>query len=288
MTSEVMAERRAAAQSGCMYTQPTGVGPLLRAWRTTRGKSQLALSLEAGISSRHLSYVETGRSNPSREMVLTLAETLDVPLRERNALLEAAGFAAVYRETSLDADSMEETRRTLEQLLRSCEPTPAVVVNRRYDLILANGAARRLVGHFSASSPAPAGAAGPPPNLARLIVSPDALRPFIENWDEVAIYVVDRMRRELGGAPSRDADDDALLAELVAATAQAKRVPVSAPLGPALPVKLRRGDVSLRLFTAIMTLGTPLDVTLQELRVEMLLPADAATQTALQRLGESA
>ncbi len=284
MTSEVMADHGATAQSGCMYTQPTGVGPLLRAWRTTRGKSQLALSLEAGISSRHLSYVETGRSNPSREMVLTLAETLDVPLRERNALLEAAGFAAVYRETSLDADSMEETRRTLEQLLRSCEPTPAVVVNRRYDLVLANDAARRLVARFSASPPD----GSRPPNLARLIVSPDALRPFIENWDEVAIYVVERMRRELGGAPSRDADDEALLAELVAATAPAKRATVSAPLGPALPVKLRRGDLALRLFTAIMTLGTPLDVTLQELRIEMLLPADAATQSALQRLSKSA
>src|SRR3954464_8744504 len=125
------------------------VGPLLREWRTARGKSQLALAVEAGVSTRHLSFVETGRSAPSRQMVLTLAEHLDLPLRDRNALLEAAGYAAVYRETPLDDSAMTEVRAALTHLLEASLPNPSLLVNRRSDILLANTAAVDFFSFFA-------------------------------------------------------------------------------------------------------------------------------------------
>ncbi len=182
-------------------------GPVLRAWRNARGKSQLALSIEAGVSSRHLSFVETGRSNPSREMVLTLAQALDVPLRDRNALLEAAGFAPVFRETPLDAPAMAEVRDALEHILRSHEPNAALVLDRRYDVLMANEATARLFAAFAPSFRGPA-------NVARMVFEPSGLRPAIENWPEIAGHVAHRLRAELTGRV-RDAADEALLAEAI-------------------------------------------------------------------------
>jgi transcriptional regulator with XRE-family HTH domain len=265
--------------------ETTSVGHLLRAWRTARGKSQLSLSLEAGISTRHLSFIETGRSNPSREMVRTLTETLDVPLRDRNLLMEAAGYAAFYRETPLDAASMEHVRAALSQILRGSEPNPTLVVNRRYDVLMANEAAHQLITHFRARADEPPRA----PNMARLVVSPHGLRPFLVNWDEVAAHVIDRLRRELAGSANRDDEDEALLAEVLAAE-PSRRAPAASPPPEAIvvPVQLRRGDLVMSLFTTITTLGTPLDITLQELRIETLFPADAASKAALLRLTASA
>src|SRR5882757_81508 len=173
-----------------MSVDESSVGPLLRAWRTARGKSQLALALEAGISSRHLSFVETGRSSPSREMVLTLAETLEVPLRERNALLTAAGYAAMYRETPLDAPAMADVREALGHMLRASEPNPTLVVNRRYDILMVNDAAQRLVAFFAPDWRGDG-------NVARMLLAHDGLRPAIRNWHEVATHVVHRTRTEL-------------------------------------------------------------------------------------------
>ena len=259
----------------------TSVGHLLRAWRTARGKSQLSLSLEAGISTRHLSFIETGRSNPSREMVRTLTETLDVPLRDRNVLLEAAGYAAAYRETPLDARSMEHVRAALAQILRASEPNPTLVVNRRYDVLMANEAAQRLITLFRARPDESPRA----PNMARLVVSPHGLRPFIENWDEVAAHVLDRLRRELAGSANRNEEDDALLAEVLSVEPPPRSPAASSrPEAILVPVELRRGDVAMSLFTTITTLGTPLDITLQELRIETLFPADAASKAALLRM----
>jgi len=261
--------------------ETSAVGPLLRAWRQARGKSQLSLALEAGVSSRHLSFIETGRSCPSREMVLTLAETLDVPLRERNALLEAAGYAAVYRETPLDAASMEHVRHALAQLLRASDPNPTLVVNRRYDVLMANDAAQRLIAFFSERPDDPPR----PPNVARLLMSQHGLRPFVENWQEIAAHVLDRIRRELASSQTRDADDEALLEEVLAVEASMPARPsVTPPPAVLVPVKLRRGDVAMDLFTTITTLGTPLDITLQELRIEILFPANAASKAALERM----
>ncbi|WP_394832464.1 helix-turn-helix transcriptional regulator [Pendulispora rubella] len=259
-------------------SEESTVGTLLRAWRTARGKSQLAVALEAGISSRHLSFVETGRSSPSREMVLTLAETLEVPLRERNALLTAAGFAAVYRETPLDAPVMNDVREALSHILRASEPNPTLVVNRRYDLLMANDAAQRFTSFF-----VPDWRGGP--NIIRMLLAPDGLRPYVQNWHEIATDVVHRTRNELASSQTRDETDEALLRDLVTAEAELRRdgKPARAP-SILVSMKMRKGDVALDLFTTITTLGTPLDITLQELRIETLFPADARAREALLRI----
>jgi transcriptional regulator with XRE-family HTH domain len=255
-----------------------GFGGLLRAWRSTRGQSQLALSLNAGISSRHLSYMETGRASPSREMVLTLAQALEVPLRDRNALLMAAGFASIYRETALDAPALGPVRDAIQLLLEATEPNPTLVVNRRYDVLDANLTGRWLLSTFTAEPDA----FEQPANMARLLASPLGMRPFVENWDEVARKVLGRLRRELGGAHARDAVDEALLKETAPVFAELGAAPQPAGALPiCVGVRLRRNALALNLFTTIATLGTPLDVTLQELRVETLFPADAQTRQVL-------
>lgn len=254
---------------------------MLREWRTTRGKSQLALAVEAGISTRHLSFVETGRSTPSRDMVLTLAAHLDLPLRDRNALLQAAGYAAVFRETPLEAEAMKEVRRALGQLLEASHPNPSLVVNRRYDILLANGAA---VEFFSFFAPAWKGKN----NLAHMIFAEEGLKPAIADWPAAASYLVKRLRAEL--ADSEEAPDAELLA-IVKSVAAELAQPTPAPAATStplenilIPVTLRRGGVEVDIFTAITTLGTPLDITLQELRIETFFPADARSRAELARV----
>ncbi|HEU4411856.1 MAG TPA: helix-turn-helix transcriptional regulator [Polyangiaceae bacterium] len=260
-----------------MSTPPApAVGPMIRAWRSSRGKSQLALALEAGVSTRHLSFVETGRASPSREMILTLAEHLDVPLRDRNALLEAAGYAAAFRETPLDAAAMSEVRAALAHILEASEPNPALVVNRRYDVLLANAAAVELLAFFA---PRWRGKN----NVARMLLSDEGLKPAVANWPEAAGHVVRRLRGELS-AGARDAEDDEVLA--LANAAHAALSPEHAahaarPPRVLVPVTLRRGDFVVDLFTTITTLGTPLDITLQELRIETFFAATAASKDAL-------
>jgi transcriptional regulator with XRE-family HTH domain len=257
------------------------IGVMLRAWRTARGKSQLALALEAGVSSRHLSFVETGRSAPSREMVLTIAEALDVPLRDRNGLLEAAGFAAIYRETPLEAPPMNEVRIALAHILRASGPNPSLVVNRRFDVIMANEAALKVFAFFA---PEWQGM-----NVIRMLLSFDGLRNAVANWHEVTGHVVRRTKRELTESRTREPEDEALLAELIAAEASLTHSLPSAehPAAVLLPVKLRKPPVELDMFTTITTLGTPLDITLQELRVETMFPADDASREGLARLTAS-
>src|SRR5262249_12669063 len=157
-------------------------GGLLRTWRSNRGRSQLALALDAGISSRHLSYMETGRAHPSREMVLTLAQALEIPLRDRNELLKAAGFAAIYRETPLDAPALGPVQDALKVLLTGSEPNPAFVVNRRYDVLDANATGRWMLGTFARDL----SQFKPPYNMARLVASPDGFRSTLGNWQDVA------------------------------------------------------------------------------------------------------
>jgi transcriptional regulator with XRE-family HTH domain len=278
-----------------MTTPTPAVGSLIRAWRTARGKSQLTLSLEAGVSSRHLSFVETGRSSPSREMVLTLAETLDVPLRDRNTLLEAAGFAAVYRETPLDAPAMTQVRDAVTRLLEASEPNPTLVVNRRYDILDANRAALAFLGFFAP------GWQGPN-NVAELLLSHQGLRPALRNWYEITAHVVHRIRDELSQGRASSREDEAMLERVIAADAELRdsrersersahgggdRGKAARPPAILVPLELRRDGVSLDLFTTITTLGTPLDITLQELRIETLFPATAASRDALQRIVSS-
>lgn len=258
-------------------TTHEGFGALLRAWRSNRGRSQLALALDAGISTRHLSYLETGRAQPSRAMVLTLAQALEIPLRERNALLQAAGFAPLYGETPLAAPALSAIQDALNVMLNGSEPNPAFVVNRRYDVLDANASGRWILATF-VHDPAEF---APPLNMARLVSAPLGMRPYLKNWQAVARKVLGRLRRELGGAHVRDATDEALLQE----TEPVYRALSAPPADEALPllvgVQLRRGALELDLFTTIATLGTPLDVTLQELRIETLFPADTRTRATL-------
>jgi transcriptional regulator with XRE-family HTH domain len=258
---------------------PRSFGDLLRAWRTARGTSQLALSTRTRVSTRHLSYLETGRAQPSREMVILLAQAFEMPLRDRNAFLHAAGFASMYRETPLHADPMAPVRDAVELLLRSTEPNPTFVLNRRADVLAYNDTGHWLLATFNEDL----ASFTRPYNIARFLVSPKGDRAYIENWEEIARLSLARLRRELGGAHVRDAADDALLEMIDPALAELGEPPPLAPLAPLITVRFRRGDLALDLFSIHATLGSQLDVTLQELRVEMFFPADEPSKRALER-----
>jgi transcriptional regulator with XRE-family HTH domain len=263
------------------------VGRLLRQWRTTRGLSQLDLALRAGFSTRHLSFIETGRSQPSRQALLVLAETLDVPLRERNLLLEAGGFADVYRETALDAAEMAHVRGVLQFILDRHDPYPAVVLDRYATCVMGNEASRRLIAAVVDPSLIVEHA-----NFLRLAFHPLGARRFIVNWDEVARHLLGRAERELA-SPAADRRAAALLDE-VRGYAGPAIAPDAAQASPSLagdlllPIHVRRDGLELRLFSTIMTLGTPRDVTLQELRLEAFFPADAASEAVWRTLSDPA
>jgi transcriptional regulator with XRE-family HTH domain len=246
---------------------PLGVGPLLRRWRDQRRLSQMELALEAEVSTRHLSFVETGRSKPSRDMVVKLAEHLDVPLRERNELLLAAGYAPVYPETSLEDAEMEQVREVLGRLLAAHEPYPAVAVDRRWELVDGNAGLPLIT----------AGAAAhllePPINALRLSLHPEGMAPRIANLAEWRGHVLGRLRREVG--VTQDPQLRSLLAELEAYPGPGEIV---------VPLRLRHESGELAFMSTITTFGTPLDITLSELSIEAFFPADAHTATVLRAL----
>jgi transcriptional regulator with XRE-family HTH domain len=257
-------------------TQRTGnvkqsrVGALLRDWRTTRNKSQLSLALQANVSARHVSFIETGRAKPSRDMVLMLADALDVPLRERNVLLDAAGFAPAYRESAIDAPQLEPVRRAIDWLLKQQEPHPAVVMDRHWNIVRTNDGAVRLFSRLIDLS-----AVAQPANVLRLMLDPAAIRPFISNWDEVARALLARVAREaVGGVP--DPQLRALLDELHAypGVPPHARADQERALLPIVPVRFRKDRFAADYFSTVTTLGTPQDVTAQELRIESFFPAE--------------
>lgn len=249
----------------------------LRWWRDRRGFSQLELAGRANTSQRHLSFLEIGRAAPSREMIGQLAAALDLPLRQHNALLVAAGFAPVWRETNLAAPEVAPARVAIDYMLAQQEPFPAVAVDRRWNLIKANQGAVRLV-EFLVGPLAPGAAV----NLADALVSPDVLRPHLLNWKEVVRHFIRSVEAD---ALADGSAETARLLERLLGYADVKAVmeesPADAVSGPVLPMHFRKGETSLQLFTAIATLGTPQDITLQELRVEMFMPADAASEATL-------
>jgi transcriptional regulator with XRE-family HTH domain len=268
------------------------VGPLLRRWRAARRMSQLDLALAAGVSSRHVSFVETGRSKPSREMLLVLSTVLDVPLRERNALLQAAGFAAVYRETALDDPEMAGMRQALELILRQHEPFGAVAMDRHWDIVMANAAYVRFLGVLSpgAAAPAPLSVAPRPRlNALRMLFDPGGLRPHVVNWPRLARDLLMRVHRESSaGAGERAA---ALLADLLAypdIPADWREPDLETPPSLVLPVELRVGGRTVRFFSTLTTLGAPQDVTLQELRIESFHAADAETEQLVRGMAAAA
>ncbi|MBW2289061.1 MAG: helix-turn-helix transcriptional regulator [Deltaproteobacteria bacterium] len=263
-----------------MTAAMTSAGALLREWRHQRGISQLHLAMDASVSARHISFVENGRSRPSREMIVCLSEALEIPLRERNRILEVAGFAALYRHTALDDPALDHIRSVIDVILDNQLPAGAIAVDWNWNVLRANRAMLLIVARFVD----PALLAEPPINLMRLVFSPDGLHRFVENWEEVGPIMVSRIRREAEHVGKDDAR--ALLDELLASPAVATDWGRDAIAPPPLliPLHLRRDDFELRLFSTITTLGTPQDVTLQELRIESFYPMDAASQATLERL----
>ena len=260
--------------------QPGGdVGALLRRWRSARRLSQLELALDADVSSRHLSYVETGRSQPSRELVLRLADALEIPLRERNALLVAAGYAPRYVETGLAAPELAQMRRAIELILGHQEPYPAFVLDRHWEIRLTNRAAARCTRFLLGGKP-------PETNMMRLVLKPDGLRPVMVNWEETAGDLVRHLHNQLAASPS-DGRAKALLAEVLSypgVPARWHTREIGAPPAPLLTTVFRKHEIELRFFSTITAFATPHDLTLDELRIECSFPADEATAASCRKL----
>lgn len=255
-------------------------GPLLRRWRQARGVSQMDLALSCGISQRHLSFLEQGRSRPSRGMVLQLASNLSVPLRHQNAMMLAAGFAPAWDSCPLDAPDMAPVKAAIDHMLQSQAPYPAVLVDRHYNLLQANAGTLRLLGFLLG----PGVADHPNPNLLHLLLSPP-FQSLVENFTEVAGWLIRRLRAEAMLDDPLAGDGNDPFAELLTDPNIAALAPPLAD-GPAdsptLYIRFVKEGVRLSLFSLIATLGTPLDAGLQNLRVELFYPADAATRAWFQ------
>ncbi len=251
-----------------------GFGRLLRHWRSVRRLSQLALATEAGISTRHLSFLETGRARPSREMAELLAGMLDVPLSERNALLVGAGYAPVYGERPLAAPEFEHVRRALEYTLRQQEPYPALVMNGQFDIVMRNEASRRVFELFRGPIPDDT-----PINGIRTVFHPDGLRPFIANWDEMAECMLQSLQREIAATGSEAVV--ALREELLSYPGVPSRLHALSSLAaepPIINMQLRKGNLALSFFSAVTFIRRARDITLQDLKIECFFPADHATE----------
>jgi transcriptional regulator with XRE-family HTH domain len=252
------------------------VGDLLREWRQRRRLSQLDLALDAEISTRHLSFLETGRSRPSREMVLNLAERLDVPLRDRNLLLHAAGYASVFPERPLDDPALRVARQAIDQVLAAHEPYPALAVDRHWTLVTANAASQRLMAGVDATL------LQPPINVMRLSLHPKGLAPRTANLAEWRAHLLARLRHQI------DVTSDPVLIRLLR---ELRDYPAPQEIGGevdssavAVPFKLATDAGVLAFFSTTTVFGTPVDITLSELALEAFYPADAATAEALRRL----
>ncbi|MGZ8281648.1 MAG: helix-turn-helix domain-containing protein [Allosphingosinicella sp.] len=255
-----------------MQAVQTGFGEQLRGWRRLRRMSQLDLALEAEISSRHLSFVETGRSRPSREIVLRLAETLDLPLRGRNALLTAAGLAPQYSERSLDDPALAPARRAIDMILKGHEPFPALAIDRRWNMVAANAAVLPMLGGI------PPGLLAPPVNVLRLSLHPDGLASRIVNLAEWKAHLLRRLRDQ--HAASGDGELLALCAELEAYPGRAGAETEDYG-GVLVPMILDMGGRRLSFLSTTTMFGTPVEVTLSEIAIEAFFPADAETAAAL-------
>ena len=264
---------------------PASFGFLLRQWRVTRGKSQLALATDAGVSTRHLSFLETGRAQPSREMVQLLTAMLDVPLHERNALLLAAGYAPLYGERGLDTPEPDQLNHALDFILRQQEPYPALVIDGAWNILRRNGAADRIFGFFTGPMPYD----GARPNAMRALFHPRGLRRFVSNWEELAFPMLRALHRQAALDPGESVAR--LHDEVLAYPGVSARWVTAADESPALPMRmmrLRKGDVSMSLFCMITVVQIPCDITLQNLRVECFYPADRATEEAAHRFATAA
>ncbi len=248
------------------------VGSLVKDWRTTRRMSQMDLAFEANVSPRHLSCVETGKSQPSRMLLTRLSDALNIPLRERNAMLAAAGYAPRYSRTDLTDVEIAPVRHAIECILKQQEPYPAFVIDRYWNMLMANDAAGRLLTTVR----------GEPPrhqNILHQVFDPESMRGCIDNWEDVAGDLIRHLHSDIAASPA-DERARALLAEILAypdiPLEWHEREPDAAPL-PLLTTHFRHADGALAFFSTITTFGTPRDVTLAEIRIECLYPVDERT-----------
>jgi transcriptional regulator with XRE-family HTH domain len=244
------------------------LGPLLRYWRQERGKSQLDLSMDTGISQRHLSFVESGRSAPSRDFLSIVSDALNIPLRERNVLLLASGYAPQFIEQTIDAQQMAIVTGAIDRMLQQHEPHPALVLDRHWNVMRTNQAAPRFFGSFVDLEARPK-----PRNLLDLMFDPQGMRPFVEEWEKVAASLLQRVRREAVGQVL-DAELQKLLKRLREYPGVAGLKTKQAPQSPVLPITFRRGNQQFSYFSLITTVGTPQCITAQELRVECMFPTE--------------
>lgn len=283
-----MQQRTKPLNSGSTYS----FGILLKQWRAQQNFSQLELSLASQVSQRHISFLESGRANPSREMVLELATVLEVPLRQQNLMLTAAGFAPIYTETDLLAPEMTSIRKALDFMLQKQEPYPAFVIDRYWNLLLTNDAAHRLLAAFiDLETLQTQFCQDGKVNLMRAMFHPQGLRPFVVNWEDIAGHLLRRVHRESMSTPSHSLRDtvqkelatseQSLFDELMSYPGVSDLWQISNRVEPntlLLTVHLKRSSLELQFFSTIATLGTSYDITLQELRIECFFPADEVTE----------
>jgi transcriptional regulator with XRE-family HTH domain len=253
------------------------LGALMRYWRGQRGKSQLDVSLDTGISQRHISFVESGRSSPSRQALMDIAQALDVPLRERNTLLQAAGYAAIYAESPLEALEMQGLRRALERMLQQHAPFPALVMDRYWNVLMINDYAPRFFNSFIDMSKR-----NGTRNMLQLIFDPDGMRPFVLDWEPTARSLIERVYRESVGRVI-DEKTEALLRVLHAypgvdadwRTRGSANIPPNVPI---IPLSFVKDGEAMNYFSMVTTVGTPQTISAQEIRIECMFPADESTE----------
>ncbi|MGH8779959.1 helix-turn-helix domain-containing protein [Paraburkholderia sp.] len=259
------------------------LGELLRYWRDVRGVSQLALSFEAGVSQRQISFIESGRSVPGRQTILDIAQTLDVPLRERNALLLAAGYAPLYPDTPWNAQEMQGVVRALERVIRQHEPFPAIVLDRHWNVLMTNDAAPRFFSSFIDMA-----TRKEPRNMLHLIFDPQGMRPFVADWVSVSRSLLQRVYRESVGRVI-DAGTGRLLDELLAYPDvphdwKSRSTSSATPTLPVVPLGFVKDGMVLNYFSMVTSVGTPETIAAQELRIECMFPADEATEARHRQL----
>ncbi|QCP54743.1 helix-turn-helix transcriptional regulator [Trinickia violacea] len=262
------------------HAMSSDLGALLRHWRDVRGTSQLDLSLDAGVSQRHISFIESGRSVPSRQMLIDIAQALDIPLRERNTLLLAAGYAPMYPEAPWNAQEMQGITKALGRILRQHEPFPAVVMDRYWNVLMTNESAPRFFNCFCDMA-----ARKGPRNMLHLMFDPDGLRPVVADWEAVAKSLIQRVHRESVGRVI-DGETQQLLAALLAyPDVQAEwrsrgvlSAPAAASALPVIPLGFVKDGEVLNYFSMVTSVGTPISVAAQELRIECMFPADDETE----------
>jgi transcriptional regulator with XRE-family HTH domain len=250
------------------------LGALLRHWRDIRGRSQFDLSLDTGVSQRHISFIESGRSVPGRQTLLDIAQALDIPLRDRNTLLLAAGYAPIYSEDAWNAPEMQSVTKALGRILRQHEPFPAVVMDRYWNVLMANEAAPRFFNCFTDMATRQG-----PRNLLHLMFDPKGMRPFVANWEAVAKGLFQRVYRESVGRVIDERTKELLAALLAYPDVKAEwKNPIALSAMPVIPIGFVKDDKVLSYFSMVTTVGTPQTIAAQEMRIECMFPADEATE----------